>query len=186
MSTQSESDSSYRFTITLEVIPESMNDADPALVDAIARDTADALRNDGYSIQSVYTGQRGGNQILVEVITFLQNVPSEVWAERDTLGLISSLCTIFGSVIAVAKYLLSAHKKRTDRDAIQQSTIKITTQIDGASMSIEAPDLESVKGALNLTKRFYEKYPAVAAKVTPQSNIRVKGSVPKRQPRKRR
>ena len=59
MDTQAESDNSNHFKITLEVIPDDPHDADPALVDAVGRDTVDALRNDGYTIEPVYTGTRG-------------------------------------------------------------------------------------------------------------------------------
>ena len=187
MSTQLGADNPYHFTIKLEIFPIDPYDADPALADTIGRDTVDALRNAGYTIEPVYEGLRGGNQILIQVITFLENVPSEVWADRDTLGLISSLCTIFGSVIAIARYMFSAHKKRLRGGVINQSSlIKISAEIDGASLTIEAPDLESAKGAVNLAKNFYERYPTVADKVTQQSTIKIKGSVPKKQPRKRR
>ena len=56
MDTRTEPDNSNRFKITLEVVPDDPHDADPALVDAVGRDAADALRNDGYTIEPVYTG----------------------------------------------------------------------------------------------------------------------------------
>ncbi|HEX3641954.1 MAG TPA: hypothetical protein VHV10_11745 [Ktedonobacteraceae bacterium] len=54
MDTRAESDHSSRFRISLEVVPDDPQDADPALVDAVGRDTFDALRNDGYTIKQVY------------------------------------------------------------------------------------------------------------------------------------
>src|SRR5258708_9798745 len=70
MSSQAESDNSNRFRITLEVIPDDPHDADPALVDAVGRDTADALRNDVYTIEPVYTGTRGGDFPVYVFATF--------------------------------------------------------------------------------------------------------------------
>jgi len=56
MDTRTEPDNSNRFKITLEVFPDDPHDADSALADAVGRDAADALRNDGYTIEPVYTG----------------------------------------------------------------------------------------------------------------------------------
>ena len=68
MSTQSEPVSSDHSAITLEVISEDPQFADPALVDAVGRDTTDALRNDGYTIEPIYTGQRGGFLVAAAVL----------------------------------------------------------------------------------------------------------------------
>ncbi|MFL5625949.1 MAG: hypothetical protein ACJ788_10200 [Ktedonobacteraceae bacterium] len=182
MNPQSESDSSGRFIITLEVVTEDPHDADPALVDAVGRNTTDALRSDGYTIEPVYTGQRGGFLIDV-VIPFL----TTIWVQKDViLADGSALVTIFTPVILVAKHLKEAHEKRVGKDANQQSPIKITTEIDGVPLSIEPPDLETAEAALKLAQRFQTAYPVVAAMVTPQSKVKVKGSVPKKPSRKRR
>src|SRR5260370_2302716 len=144
MSSQAESDNSNGFRITLEVTPDDPHDADPALVDAVGRDTADALSNDGYTIEPVYTGTRGGD--------FLVNVLATAWAQKDTiLADGSALTTIFTPVVSFAKRLHEAHGRRVGKDAAQQSPIKITVEIDGASISIEAPDRETAE---TLAQRF--------------------------------
>ena len=56
MDTQAELGRSSRFKITLEVVPDDPYNADPALVDAVGWNAADALHNDGYMIESVYMG----------------------------------------------------------------------------------------------------------------------------------
>src|SRR5260370_35501200 len=135
MSSQAESDNSNRFRIPLEVIPDAPNDADPALVDAVGRDTADALRNDGYTIEPVYTGTRGGG--------FLVTVLATAWAQKDLiLADGSALMTIFTPVVSLAKRLHEAHQLRAGHDADQQSPIKISVDIDRASLSIETPNRE--------------------------------------------
>ena len=83
MESQQDSATSQPITLTLEVVPEDPLDSDPALVDAVGRDTAGALRSEGYTVQPVYTGTRGGP--LVEVITFLTQTASITWANKEAL-----------------------------------------------------------------------------------------------------
>jgi hypothetical protein len=59
-------------------------------------------------------------------------------------------------------------------------------EVDGASISIEAPDLENAEAAMKLAQRFQMQHPAVASQVTSQSSAKLKARVPKRPPRKRR
>lgn len=175
--------SAQAIKLTLEVVPENHRDADPALVDAIGRDTADRLRNSGYTVVPVYTGRRGGN-FLVEIVA---PVLIAVWANKDViLADSSALVTIFTPVVLIAQHLFDAYKQQMGKDAEQQSRIKITIEIDGAPISVEAPDLATADAALKLAHRYQAQHPAVAAKVTPQSMVKVAGSIPKEQPRRRR
>ena len=183
MDTQAESDHASRFRITLEVVPDDPHDADPALVDAVGREAADALRTDGYTIEPVYTGTRGGG-LLVDVV---MPVLATAWAQKEViLADGSALVTIFTPVVLIAKKLHEAHEQRKGKDAAQQSPIKIAVEIDGATISIEAPDLEAAEGAIRLAQRFQVQHPAVVSQVTSQSNARLKASVSKRPLRKRR
>jgi hypothetical protein len=183
MHSQAESDNSNRFTITLEIVPDDPLDADPALVDAVGRDATDALRNDGYTIEPVYTGQRGGD-FLVNVV---MPVLASAWTQKDLiLADGSALITLFTPVVSLAKHLHEAHERRVGKDAAQQSPIKITVEIDGASISIEAPDLENAQGAIKLAQRFQMQHPTIASQVTNQSKAKLKAGVSKRPLRKRR
>ena len=182
MSLQGGSDSSNRSSITLELVPEDPRDADPALIDAVGRDTADALRTEGYAVEPLYTTHRGG--FFVDVIIPFLNV---IWTNKDViLADGSALVTILTPIVLIARSLYKAHEKRVGKEASQQSSIKITAEIDGVPISIEATDLGTADAALKLAQRFQTQHPAAAAKVTPRSNIKVKGTVPKRQQRKRR
>ena len=182
MSFQQESDDPVNLTITLELAPEDSHDADPALVNAVGRDAADALRNDGYTIKSVYTGQRGG--FLVDVVIPLL---AAAWAQRDAiLADGSALVTIFTPVVLIARHLQKAHKRQMGKDIAQQPSIKISVEIDGASISIEVPNLETAEAAMKLARRFQTKHPAVASKVTSQSKTKLKGNIPKKPPHRRR
>lgn len=163
------------------MVPEDPQDADPALVDAVGRDTAGVLRTTGYAVKPVYTGQRGGFLVDV-VIPFL----TTVWTQKEViLADMSALFAILSAAVSVGQYLRKAYEKRVGKDALQQAPIIITAEVDGAPISIEVPDLESAEGALNLVRRFQAQHPAAAAKVTPQSTLKIKGRVPKRQSRKK-
>ncbi len=83
MENQQDSTTSQPITLTLEVVPEDPQNSDPALVDAVGRDTADALRSEGYTVQPVYTGIRGGP--LVETIAFLSQTLAAAWANKEAL-----------------------------------------------------------------------------------------------------
>ena len=170
-----------QITLTLEVVPEDSQDADTALVDAVGRDTAEVLRNTGYTVKPIYTGQRGG--FLVDVVIPLLTA---VWAQKEViLADMSALVGILSAAVSVVQHLRKAYEKRVGKSMLQQAPIKITAEVDGASITIEVLDLESAESTLNLVRRFQIQHPAVAAKVTRQSTIKIKGRVPKRQSRKR-
>jgi hypothetical protein len=89
--------------LTLEVVPEDPLDSDPALVDAVGRDTADALRGEGYTVQPIYTGKRGGP--LVEIIAFLSQALATAWANKEALiadvsGLVTGAPHFFAQAIS--------------------------------------------------------------------------------------
>lgn len=178
MNLHSASDGSDNLKITLEVVPEDSQEADPALVDTIGRDAVDMLRNEGYTLKPVYTGQRGG---------FLINIIVTLWTHTDAiLADGSALVTIFTPIVLIAQHLHNAYKKRSEKNNEQQRHIKLATEIDGVPFSIEAPDLETAEAAMKLAQRFQTQHPTVAAKVTNRSNFKVKASVPRRLPSKRR
>ena len=181
---QSGSKSGQHITITLEIISEDEQDAGPVTAAEVGQETVDALRKNGYTVQPIYTGQRGG--FLVEVITLLENLPGDIWSHKDILDVLSALCTIFGTIIPIAKHVLKREQKRAANDQTQKLPIKIAVEIDGAPISIEAPDLEAAEGAMKLAKRFQVSHPTIAERVTPHSNVKIKGSIPKSQPRPRR
>ncbi len=171
-----------QITLSLEVVPEDPQDADAALVSAVGLDTTEALRNEGYAVEPSYTGQRGGFLVDV-VIPFL----TAVWAQKEViLADLSALISIFSAAIPVVQRLRKAYEQHIGKDTAQQAPIKITLEIDNASISVEAPDLQRAESALALAQQFQNQYPRVAAKVSNRSHITVKGSVPKRPQRQRR
>ncbi len=174
----------------IEIIPENAHEADPALLSAVGRDTIDALRRDGYIVEQpeVYTGEKGVGEILFQVIVWLENIPTEVWMHRDVADLLSALCSIFGTIIPAAKHLLASYQHRTSRNYEHVSPIKISVEIDGAAISVEAPDLEQAETAMKLAQHFYDKHPTITQKVVHQNqvNVKLKANIPRNPPRKRR
>ncbi len=187
MGTQATSDKPNRFKITLEIIQDNTHNTDLALVklvDAVGRNAADALRTDGYIIEAVDTGQRGGGGFLVDV---LMPILATAWAQKEViLADGSALVTLFTPVVAIAKHLHGAHEQCKGKEAAQQSPIKIAVEIDEAVFSIEAPDLENAEAAMKLAQRFCRQHPTIASQVTNQSNAKLTASVSKRPPYKRR
>lgn len=179
MEYQVDSSQSQEIRLTLEVVPENPKDADAALVNAVGGDTAEALRTEGATITPIYTGQRGG-EFLVNVVW---PTLTTLWAGKEViLADMSALVTIFTPVVLIAKHLHEAHEK----DSAHQASLTLKTEIDGASISIEASDLETAETALTLAQRFQAQHPAVAANVTRKSHVKVTGNVSKRPRPKRR
>ncbi len=95
------------------------------------------------------------------------------WTNRDIiLSDGSALVTLLTPVVLIAKYLHEAHERRVAKGANQQSLIKITAEIDGAPISIEAPDLETAKAALELAGHFQTQHPMVANETISKSRER--------------
>lgn len=186
MNRPSQPSSSQQLIITLDIEPEDLRDSDPAWIDAIRRDTEDALQHEGYTIQYPYTGTRGAPT--VELITTVTQAATYAWDHRavaeEIINNLGALVTIFGGVIPPIKHLFQSHRQRASKEALPQSPIKITIDIDGSPISVEAPDVEQAEAALQLAQRYHNSYPN--KKVTSKSKIAVKASVPARKSRPRR
>lgn len=181
MSSQPEYGSSPHRTIMLEVVSEDLQDSDLALVNEVGRDTIDALGRSGFNFKPIYTGQRGG--FLVDVLIPLL---TDAWMHKDIiLADGSALVTLITPAFMLIQHLRQAHEKRIGKEAFQQAPIRITVEIDGVPILIETPDLETAEGALKVAERFQTQYPTTASHVTLQSNVKVKGRVPKRPLRKK-
>ncbi len=184
-----------QITFILTCISQNPKDSDPWLVGMVARETARALRKDGYMVEPESTGNRGIVNFIVEAFTTLEQIPSELWMHKDVVEFIATLCTIFQSVIPAAKHLKEAcshwanrnkTKYRTQNTGQAEAHIKITAEIEGTPITIETHELESTQTALlalKMAQRFHAMHPDI--KVTPQSKVRLTGSVEKRQPLKR-
>src|SRR5579884_951034 len=86
--------------MTLELVADE-DEGDPALVNAVGRDTVAALQQEGDTVRPVYTGQKGG--FLVEVVTMVTQLATIAWDNRAVAGEViadlSGLVTIFAAVL---------------------------------------------------------------------------------------
>ncbi len=184
MENQQDSAISQPITLTLEVVPEDPQNSDPALVDAIGRDTADALRSEGYTVQPVYTGTRGAP--LVEIIVFLSQALAAAWANKEILiADVSGLVTILTAAAAVVEKARQAYEKRVGKDTAQQYPISFTLDINGMSVPFTVSNVASAEDILQMAQRLQASHPSLARTNPSRSKAEVKASVPKQPQRKR-
>ncbi len=104
--------------------------------------------------------------LITQIINFFQQI-------KDPLAVIAALATLLASITPIISRIL--------KDRQTKGLVKITVEIDGKPISIEAPDKES---ETKLLERFQELHPTTSKQVTPESKVTISAKVPKR-PRRR-
>ncbi len=155
-----------RCEILLEVEQEDEQESNPVVIGEVGRNIVSGLRQEGYAVEPVYSGQKGGLELLFTVWAVLQSGAAEAWTHVDV---IASLCAIFETTKPLLLRVFKAQEKHP---------IKIFLMIDGAPVSVEATDLEDAEAALKLAQRFHSAHPAV--KVTGKSQVKAKVRVSKK------
>ena len=159
--------------------------SDPALMDAVQRDTADALRNEGYTVQPLYTGTRGIP--IVEIITFVSQALATVWANKDIIiADLSGLVAILTGAAAVVGKARQAYEKRVGKDTAQNYPISFTLVINGTSVPFAVADASSAEEILQMAQRLQASQPTLKNVDPTRSKTGVKAAIPKQPPRKRR
>lgn len=176
--------------LTFELIPEG-DTSDPALIATLGHETVAGLQQDAYTVKPpVYTGQKGLDSFLVELVLLVQQIATCVESNHaaiaEGIADISGLVTVFGGLIPVLKRLREAHKKQVGDTECMTRPIKMTTEIDGAPLVIEAADLDQADAALKLALKYRSAHPGKAAGVSARSKVRVQGQVPARTKRRRK
>ena len=176
--------------VTFELVAEEGED-DPALINMVGHETVAALQQEGYTARpSVYTGQKGAEAFLIEFVTTVQQVATTVWNEHaaitEGIADLSGLVTIFGGILSVLKRMWQAHEKHAGKEESQAHPIKMTVEIDGVPLVIEASDITQADAALKLALKYHSAYPATATQGTTKGKIKVRGQVPTRKRRPRR
>lgn len=194
--TQQQTGQEQRRPIILEIVAEDEHDVDPAAIGEVGRGILDEVKRDGYAVEPVYTGQRGGPDLLFEIFTQLHNaaqvVGIDMFAQRDVVGEIANLITIFVGVSPLAMKIFKAREKHEAKQAVvtgtppaqEQHPVKISVMIDGEPITVEAANFQDAEALLELAKRFHSAHPKVNA--TPQSQVKIQASVPKKPQRRRR
>ncbi len=180
-----------RKPIILEIVAEDEHDVDPVAIGEVGRGMLDEVKQDGFTVEPVYTGQRGGLDLLFEVFNYVQTtaqmVGTDIYAQRDMIGEIANLVTVFVGVSPLAMKLFKAREKHEAKQALVaqgQHPVKISMVIDGAPITIEAANFKDAEAMLELAKKFHSAHPNVNA--TPQSQVKIQASVPKKARRGRR
>ena len=129
--------------MTLELVTDE-SEGDPALVNAVGRDTVAALQQKGETVRPVYTGQKGG--FLVEVVTMVTQLAAAGWDHRavaeEVIADLSGLVTIFAAVLPKLKQMLHAHEQRVGKEESTSNPMKIVLEIDGVPLNIKPSEPE--------------------------------------------
>ena len=103
--------------------------------------------------------------VLPDLITQLFNLFQQI---KDPITLLAALATVVAGLVPIISRIL---KTRQTKDSV-----KITVEIDGNAISIEAPDIEN---ATKLLEHFQELHPTASKQVTPESEVTISAKVPK-------
>jgi hypothetical protein len=158
----------------LEFSPTDASDADPTLIDAIARDVVTRLREQGETIQPVYNGQRGGDLLL--------QIVSAAWMNRDILmSDLSSLVTILTPVVLIAQHIRHAYTRRVGAEATQQKPVTVTLEVNGLTMKIETVSATDATEVATKLAQYIQAQPLPSGEQTDRPlTPKVKAHIPKR------
>lgn len=165
--------------ILLEIVPDDPQVPDPVAIQEVSRQVIQDLKQDGDSVTPVYTGQRGGIDALFQVaISGAQTLGTDIMAHKDVFDVVVSICAILTSVRSLVTHLWHPGGK-VERQP--HHDVKVTVTIDQGTIELTSSDLADDERVKQLADHFLQLYPAT--KVTPHSQVKVKGRV---SPRKRR
>jgi hypothetical protein len=181
---------SQELIIAVELVVEE-GEHDPALLNALGDETVRALQQEGYvPLPSAYTGQKGIESFFVELGIAAQQLASSLRdnhaAIAEGIADLSGLVTIFTTILPVLKRLQHSHAERMSKAESAAHPIRMTVEIDGASIGIEAEEPAQAEAALQLALKYRAAHPATASQVTTKSKIKVRGQVRARKRRPRR
>jgi hypothetical protein len=179
---------SQKLVIAFELVVEE-GEHDPALLQALGDETASALQKEGYlALPPAYTGQKGIESFFVEFAVAVQQLATALWnnhaAISEGVADLSGLVTIFTAIMPILKRIQQAHRERMGDEESAARPIRLTVEIDGASVGIEASDLAQADAALQIALKYRAAHPAVRA--TTKSKVKVRGQVHARKRRPRR
>jgi hypothetical protein len=171
--------------VLLELIPDQPEESDPAFIRAIGRDTVEALQRDGFTVQPVYTGQQGGG-FLVEIVTGVSQLATAAWDHRTVLEEVlndsSTLLTLSSSIFAIITRVKHAYEQRVGHAESVANPLKITIQLNGASITIEAANVAQVQEMV--TKLVQQSRNTHAGtQVSSANTLKIQPKIPKKRSR---
>ncbi len=182
------SEPSQEQVILFELVPERSDENDPALINTLGSEITTQLQQEGYIVSSpVYSGQKGG--FLVELVTAIQQIAVTTWNNHaliaEGIADLSGLVTIFGGMLPVLKRMSHSHEQQVGKAESAARPIKITAEIDGVPLVIEASEVAQADAAFKLALKYHSLCPHKAAQVTAKSKTKIQGQVPARKRRPR-
>ncbi len=168
------------YSMTLAIIPENERDSDPAAISAVGRIVVEDLLSEGYTVKPIAAGQKGGLELLFQIVTTtLQTVGTEILAQKDVIGILSDLCTIFGAASPLVLRLFRTQKKQPTKE----QEIKVSIRIDETEIEVSSSDVANDERIFHLAERFLAEHPA--ANIIPRSTVKVQARVPKQKHHRR-
>jgi hypothetical protein len=177
MEHQTNTQNTQPITIELEFLPENEHDPNPAAVSEAEYTIVSTLKQNGYTVQPIYTGKRG--DFLFAIPLVLPLIGQAIAANKDLL------IELLKTIEPIIEYIFKDRDKKAPADKTQPP-VKVDITIDGASISVEAPDVESAERLVKLANKFRSTHPTIAQNITPQSKVKITNRVPKPQQRHRR
>lgn len=152
---------------------------DPATVGEAARQAVGDLRRQGYTVQSAYTGAKGG-----DVFTIAAQLGQTIVENKELL------IALIVTATPILTFLLDRHEKRLDKEEqaaassqqAQQST-NIYITINQATAQVETTDLDDNE---RLLRKLLDVQPDLIETVTPESTPQIEVRVPRKPQRRRR
>ena len=137
---------------------------DPATTGVIARQAVGELQAEGYPIQPVYTGARGGEwfEIGRQLVQMIQD-------NKELLSALVSLAT------PIVSYFFRRRDSQGRASQQTQAHVKVEVVIDGKPIEVGAEDTADVD---RLVARLLHAQPNLVQTVTPTSTLRVRVHVP--------
>ena len=146
--------------LLLELVADETEESDPALIHAIGRDTVETLQEEHMVVRPVYTGQQGGD-FLVEVVTTVGQLAGVVWDHRAVIEEVfndaSTLATVATFIYTVVTHVKRNYERRVGHDESVARPIKITLELEGASLPLDPPNPEQVQAVLSALLEQYKR-----------------------------
>jgi len=155
-------------TIQLDFISADERHPDPATVGEFGHAVVKQLQSDGYDMQPLYTGEKGGEHFILTIV-------QAVWDHKEiiasTVGsAIEGSATLIGNIIIIVEAVEKVRKKSKHE---QQDSDNITVTIDGK---------EVISGPPKAVSQYMEQ---LKSKDTQDKRVGISVKVPAK-PKKRR
>src|SRR5689334_3486874 len=99
---------------TLVLAPADERDPDPAELTRVGQHLTTALQHDGWTITPSYTGQRGGLELLFQVMgqaaQTAQVVEMHIMSHQSEIDVLSALTSTFATLFPLVRHLFQAHQ----------------------------------------------------------------------------